>query len=491
MDSANKIYSRLLSRRTAKVREPGKIFFSPLPANEQRDTRPLKKFLRPRLVARLLGICVFGCLTGFLFFDSPYWMAGIWTALGTAVLFMETVRYVDQSERKLCSFLQALNQNDFSVTFFENKRSGNYDLHHAFNQLNETFRTLRSDKESQHQLLQVIVETAAVPLICFEDSTGDIFLMNDAAGNLFNVPATRNIRSLWRVDAALPEILFSIKDGEKQTIRLLPGGKAVFLSLTSQHIIFKSRNLKLTSFHDVSSELAMKEADTWQKLLRVLTHEISNSAIPLSTLSSYICEMIDRAATESRNLTPDERQDVLTSLKTIEQRSRALKAFVQNFKSVNQIPDPQMQHLDLNELLSQVHSLFLKELSNENIEFKVHPGKVPQVYADTNLTMQVLINLFKNAIESMSNLRENKSITAQFEKFGKFVSLHIADTGCGIAPEDLEQIFIPFFSTKKTGSGIGLSISQQIMQKQKGDITVRSIPGEGSVFTLTFSCCGI
>ncbi|HEX5167933.1 MAG TPA: hypothetical protein VFW11_02080, partial [Cyclobacteriaceae bacterium] len=130
----------------------------------------IKKILRPKVAMRLVGICFFGCLTGYLFFDSPYWMAGIWTGLATAALFYETVRFVDQSERKLAAFLQSLNQNDFSVTFSENKKSDDYDLHVAFNQLNDTFKALRSDKESQHQLLQIVVEHAAVPLICFDEA---------------------------------------------------------------------------------------------------------------------------------------------------------------------------------------------------------------------------------------------------------------------------------------------------------------------------------
>lgn len=451
------------------------------------SSESVRKILRPKLVVRLLAICVLGCLTGFLFFDSPYWLAGIWTALATGFLFVETVRYVDQSEQKLTSFLQALSQNDFSVTFYENPKSHDYDLHHAFNQLNNTFKALRSEKEAQHQFLQIIVETAAVPMICFEDGTGEIFLMNDAARNLLNVPLIRHIRSLWRVDPGFPEFLLSIVDGEKRSLKLLLAGKVVFLSVTSQHILFRDRNLKLTAFHDVSSELSMREADTWQKLLRVLTHEISNSAIPLSTLSSYICEMIVAAEKESRDLTPDERQDVFTSLKTIEQRSRSLKSFVQNFKSVNQVPEPQIQRLDLRDLVYEAHSLFIKELQSEKILFQFQPGNVSTVFADHNLTMQVLINIFRNAIECMSNMKENKRISVDLEKAGRFVSLHISDSGCGISPEDLDQIFIPFYSTKKTGSGIGLSISQQIMQKQKGDISARSVPGKGSVFSLTFS----
>lgn len=454
-----------------------------------RNYRSRIKTLRPKVAVRLLGICLFGCLTGFLVFDSPYWMAGIWTGLITAGLFYGTVRFVVHSEQKLTSFLQALSQNDFTVTFPENTKSDDYDLHTAFNKLNEKYKKLRSEKESQHQLLQVVVEHAGVPLLCFEEGNGETYLINEAAKKIFSVPFLQHVSSLARVDRMLPAFVSEIKDGAKETLKLVLQGRTVFLSCTSTHIRFQERNLKLVAFHDVSSELAAKEADTWQKLLRVLTHEISNSAIPLSTLSAYIYELVTTADAEGRRLSTEERADVLDSLKAIDQRSKSLKQFVENFRNVNRIPEPELQRIPVFTLMEEVHKLFSKQLEKENIDFQMATSPEPvYVYADPNLTMQVLINLMKNAVESMSNYKEGKSIVLSTSNGGPYVDLHIRDTGCGIAGEELEQIFIPFFTTKKGGSGIGLSISQQIMQKQRGDISLQSQPGKGSVFTVSFSC---
>jgi nitrogen fixation/metabolism regulation signal transduction histidine kinase len=450
----------------------------------------LRKTFRTKVAFRLAGICFLGCLTGYLIFDSPYWMAGLWTALGTGALFYETVRFVEQSERKLTAFLQSLKQNDFSVTFSENEKSHDYDLHHAFNQLNDTFRNLRSEKESQHQLLQVVVEHAAVPLVCFEEENDHVYLINDAAKNLFQIPFLQKIDSLWRVDRGLPDFLKEVEDGEQSSFRLVQRGKTIHLSVISRHLKFRDKSLKLIALTDVSSELAAKEAEAWQKLLRVLTHEISNSAIPLSTLSSYIFEMVSKSESDNRKLTDEERTDMLDSLRTIDQRSKSLKEFVQNFRSVNQIPEPVMAKIPVGEIISEVTHLFAAELSKHNIVLHAENGHAKHnIYADKNLTMQVLINLMKNAIESMSNYKEGKDIRIEVGNEGnRFVNINISDSGCGIAPEDIEQIFVPFYSTKKGGSGIGLSISQQIMQKQKGNIMVRSAPGRGSVFTLNFTC---
>ena len=154
------------------------------------------------------------------------------------------------------------------------------------------------------------------------------------------------------------------------TFRLVIQSKVTFLSVTSRHILFKNKKLKLIAFHDVSSELAMKEADTWQKLLRVLTHEISNSAIPLSTLSSYIREMLEEAQTHDRKLTDDERNDLMESLKTIDNRSQSLREFVQNFRTVNAIPEPKLIRVVLGELVKEATNLFAKEFAKENISVK-------------------------------------------------------------------------------------------------------------------------
>ncbi len=450
----------------------------------------IKKSFRLKVAIRLLGICFFGCLTGFLFFDSPYWMAGIWTVLTTAALFYETVGFVDKSERKLTAFLQSLRQNDFSVNFSEHEKTGEYDLHRAFNQLNDTFKTLRSEKESQHHLLQVVVEHAAVPLICFQENNNEVYLINDAAKNLFQIPFLQKVDSLWRVDRNLPDFLKEVQDGEKCSLKIVVKGKPIFLSVTSRHLIFKKKNLKLVALSDVSSELAAKEADAWQKLLRVLTHEISNSAIPLSTLSSYIFEMVTKSEAENRKLSLEERTDILDSLRTIDQRSKSLREFVQTFRTVNQIPEPVLTKIGVAEIVQEALCLFAQEFHRENI--KVHADMEQTqhiIYADKNLTMQVLINLIKNSMESMSNFKEGKGIKIETGKEGnRYVTINITDTGCGIAPDDIDQIFIPFYSTKNGGSGIGLSISQQIMQKQKGNISVRSSPGSGSIFTLSFTC---
>ncbi|HLF33792.1 MAG TPA: ATP-binding protein [Cyclobacteriaceae bacterium] len=451
------------------------------------ETRLLNRF-RPRIAIRLLAICIAGSLTGFLIFNSPYWLAGLWTALLTGILFYETVHFVGNSEQKLTTFLQSLAQNDFTVTFPERRKSADYNLHSAFNSLNAIFNNLRTERESQHQLLLVVVEHAGVPMICFDENTGEVFLVNNALKTLLKLPFVRTIGSLTRSSQNLPAVLKSLRDGEQQVIKITESGKAQFLSTISTHIIFRNRNLKLVVMHNVSNELAAKEAESWQKLIRVLTHEISNSAIPLSTLSSHIYGMVDMAALEKRPLSEDERKDAIESLKTIDQRSRSLKEFVENFRSFNRIPEPDIQFVSLKEMVDEVSRLFSGRFKEEKIFFSAENLDGQMVLADRNLTTQVMINLVRNAIESLEGSAE-KRIRVISEKDGtRNILVRVIDSGCGIDKAELDQIFIPFYTTKRGGSGIGLSISQQIMYKQKGNISVVSDPGKGSVFTLRFSC---
>ena len=275
--------------------------------------------------------------------------------------------------------------------------------------------------------------------------------MNNAAMNLFQMPFIQKIDSLWRVDATLPGFMREVQDGEKTSLKIVVKGKPIFLSVISRHLLFQDKNLKLIALTDVSSELAAKEAEAWQKLLRVLTHEISNSAIPLSTLSSYIYELVMQSEAENRKLSDEERTDVLDSLRTIDERSKSLKEFVHNFRSVNQIPEPVLAKIPMHELINEIKRLFAPEFNKENIALRVEEGQAVQtIYADRNLTMQVVINLIKNAMESMANYKEGKAVAIAMTKEGsRYVNLTISDTGCGIAPEDVDQIFVPFYSTKK------------------------------------------
>lgn len=452
------------------------------PTPPSRDGRFWRK-----LALMLFLVCAFGCLTSFLVLNTPYWLTGVWTGLIAIAIFIHTINRVASSERKLIAFLQALKQNDFTITFAEHRNSHDYDLHSAFNQLNKVFNTLRSERQSQHQLLQVVVEQASAPLICFEEHDGSVYLMNNAAKLLFQIPFLQKIEALGRADNEVPSILKEIQVGEKRIHKLVYANKVTLVSIHASYILFEGRDLKVVTLQDVTSELAAKEADSWHRLLRVLTHEISNSAIPLSTLSSYVHEMIVASYRDGRDLTPEQRADLLNSLKTIDARSRSLKDFVYSFRLVGQVPEPRLESIGLKDLLHDATSLFAKEIEKENVELDVLIAHHEKVYADRSLTQQVFINLLKNAVEAMSELKSHKRIEIRTRKEGgKYLQVTIADCGAGITSEDMEQIFVPFFSTKSGGSGIGLSISRQIMLKQRGDISVQSVYGKGTCIFVSF-----
>ena len=297
----------------------------------------VRKRLQARVAIRLLGICFFGCLTGFLIFNSPYWMAGIWTALITAGLFVEAIRFVIQSEQKLTAFLQALRQNDFAITFSENRKSDNYDLHRAFNQLNDIFKRLRSKRESQHHLLQAVVENSSAPLICFEEGSGEIYLINLAAKTLFQVPFLQKIDSLSRVDASLTRTLCEMTDGDRVTEKLVVAGKTSILSIHAQHILFENKNLKLISIHDVSSELAAMEAELKPKVLETFD-QIAGTYKKLRKQQDKKLEQQvagELGSRQQQKAYDKLREEIVTDVKSLSLNNNRIESLVEQLYAIN------------------------------------------------------------------------------------------------------------------------------------------------------------
>lgn len=439
-----------------------------------------------RIAIRLGAIGVLLATTVWFAF-SPYWLTAFWTGLASAGLFYQALRIVNRSELRMAAFLQSIRQGDFTLSFTPRDSSENNDLQYEFTQLTEIFKKLRSERESHHQLLKAVVADATVSLVCFNEQNDEVFLINEAACKLFGIAFLQNIGALARVDPELPEFLRKLMNGGKEPLRIVLHNRVVNLSISSRQLLFEGKSLKLVILTDVSSELAARDAEAWHKLIRVLTHEISNSAIPLSTLSSLVHEIISKAEQDHRELSTEERADILEGLTTIDKRSRSLKNFVSNFRSINAMPEPNPVPVSLSDLVGEARILLAKEVENNRVSWQ---EDVPQgiiVLADKDLTMNAIINLFKNAIEAMDGTTSQKEIRLSFSRSARdYCELHVADTGCGIDPQTVDQIFVPFYSTKKNGSGIGLSIAHQVMQKQRGDLSVSSVPGKGSVFTMSF-----
>ncbi len=297
------------------------------------------------------------------------------------------------------------------------------------------------------------------------------------------------MKDLSEVSATLVDVFQKLKTGGRELTQLKIGEEMVQLSSYAIELTLKGDNVKLISVQNIQRELEEKEMEAWQNLVRVLTHEIMNSVTPISSLASIVEEELRNHLHEQQSepLDKEQLQDIHLSLQTTAKRSEGLIHFVKEFRSLTAIPKPRPALFDIQNLLEEIGLLHKKELLDKNIQLNitVYPEDLT-IMADRNLIEQVLINLFKNAIQAFE---ENEGKVIEMRAFANEKSrpvISVKDNGVGIDTEAMEKIFIPFFTTKKIGSGIGLSLSRQIMRQHAATLSVKSTPGKGTEFYLRF-----
>ncbi len=412
-------------------------------------------------------------------------------ALLAAMVFVYSLfslfQYIDRSNRGLARFLQAVRYHDFSLSPGIEGLGGSFaDLNAVFREISGQFQHARSEKEEQYRYLLTVVQHIGVGLLSLRDD-GSVDLLNNVAKRLLRVSHLRHIRDLPPLFQPLTAEIQRLRPGEKTLLKLEQSDEILQLALYSTEFKLHNRLYKLVSLQNIQVELEEKEAEAWQSLTRVLTHEIMNSLTPISSLAATASSMLQVSQSENNSVDSTCNQDVAEALQTIDRRSQGLMRFVHAYRSVALIPKPQFEIFPISEMFQRVEKLMQAKLSRQGIVFKasVEPDSL-EMTADPDLTEQVLINLLLNAIEALGGC-ENPSIhlSSWMNERGRVV-IEVRDNGPGITSEAKEKVFIPFFSTKKEGSGIGLSFSRQVMRLHRGIIAVQSQPGSGTVFTLRF-----
>lgn len=399
--------------------------------------------------------------------------------------------YVDHTNKKLKRFFESIRYADFSSNFtYDNTLGKSFkELNEAFTEVINAFQKIRLESEENLLYLNTVVQHVAVGLIAY-DQNGKIELINNAAKKLLKVTFLRNIGQLGMTDKVLEDVLKGLKTGENVMIKV--GGpqneRQVVMNATEFRL--RGKNYKLVSIQDIQNELDNKELEAWQNLTRVLRHEIMNSVTPIASLSSFAIDLLDsewKNKNTTTGLQVETVQDIWESLETIEKRCQSLINFVEGYRSFTSIPSPIFQWLLVEDMLKRVMQLLQADRKSYNVglECKVLQDGL-KLYADQNLVEMVLINLLKNAFQALENSPEGLVEVRAFNGADNHVIIQVEDNGPGIIPEALEKIFIPFYTTKKGGSGIGLSWSRQILNLHKGTLTIQSKPGHGTVFTLHF-----
>jgi len=360
---------------------------------------------------------------------------------------------------------------------------------HFCSYLNESLNKLkfsRKEKDSEHQFFKNIVQHVGIGILTFDDD-GVIQIINTAAKRLLKVERAEKLDDLLEVDPSLVESFKKLKTGGRELLQLKTGDENVQLSFFAIELTLRGKPMKLISMSNIQTELEEKEMKAWQDLVRVLTHEIMNSVTPISSLATVVEGELDaKIKNADLQLQKEEAEDMHLSLQTISKRSAGLIRFVKEFKNLTHVPKPRLVEVEVKCLLEELAMLHKKELADHGIsvELKMQSDDI-KVSADKTMIEQVLINLIKNAIQAFDSQPEKKILLSAQAKEGHVI-ISVKDNGNGIDPEALEKIFIPFFTTKKTGSGIGLSLSRQIMRQHGGQISVKSKLGEGTEFVLRF-----
>ncbi|GIV38100.1 MAG: histidine kinase [Cyclobacteriaceae bacterium] len=435
----------------------------------------------PRLIILVLS----GALLGYFLFGNTLWLPSIIMA---GVILLQ-LRWLLELLDRPGTLPPEVWQNiyfDETTNRFVNT-TPNEEAERAAAQLNEVLvkiRVHRNEREAEYIFYKNIVLHAGIGLIIFRNSDGRIELFNSAARKLLRIHRAENIADLRAVSEEMVNAFVRLKTGGRQLIRLSVGDDFMQLNMYAIELTLRGENLKLISLQNIRTELEEKEMEAWQNLVRVLTHEIMNSVTPISSLSSAL----EQEISTTQPLSEEQLSDLQVSLQTISRRSANLIAFVREFRSLASIPKPRPGLLQVKPLLETTALLFKNELAEKHIQcyIKVQPPDLT-IEADKALIEQVLINLVKNAIQAFDETHTDKTITLKgYYNERQRPVISVADNGPGIEPEALEKIFIPFFTTRKSGSGIGLSLSRQIMRQHQGTLTVRSQPGSGAEFLLRF-----
>ncbi len=429
---------------------------------------------------KLFVFLVILSLLGFAFFwslnTSLLIVTKIVLALAFILIFVFLLKYLNKTNRDLINFLEAIKHLD--------NVSANNSTDLSFDQLNITYNEITNQlkeawlaKECEQQYFQYTLENIGIGILSF-DMEGNVELFNKAAKKILGINKLTKINELDQIGDDLQKI----EVGQTKLIKLNTHIDQQVVLVKSTAIKIAKKELRLISLQDIKTQLEESELEAWQKLIRVLTHEIMNSVTPIKSLTYSMQKMAS-----SNEPDPEKTENILKGLAAIEKRSKGLLDFVESYKNLTQIPKLSYGRIEIKKLITNVLDLLNEEINKEDIKVSIEiiPNDL-SVIADEKLISQVIINLIKNSSRAFENKNDKVlEIESGLTDTNK-VYIKVIDKGDGINPEIIDKIFVPFFSTREGGSGIGLSFARQIMVLHNGRIDVNSNEHGGATFTLTF-----
>ncbi len=394
-------------------------------------------------------------------------------------------RFQKKTQDELNQFVESVHYRDFSRYFDVKHASADIQpLRKGFNEINSTFKIISKEKETQYQYLQKILELVDTGILSYEIESGQVVWMNETLKQMLQVPYLKTIQTLTKRNHLLFEELETLKPGESRIVKIYIEKNAFKALLSATAFQTDNKKFKLVAFQNVNEALDETESKAWQKLLSVMTHEIMNSIAPISSLAETLKNRLQLASPQLQN---DAVEDLELGIDTIRRRSDGLLKFAETYRNLNKITTLNLKRIYVRDLFANLHQLMLPTFEQKATELEIilrNPDI--QMEADVNLLEQVFINLIVNALEAVKENPQPRIVLSAEQSSDKKIILKCADNGQGMEEEVIEKIFIPFFSTKKNGSGIGLSLCKQIVLLHKGTIQVQSVKGEGTAFIMQF-----
>ena len=450
------------------------------------------RHFRLQVFARV--VMVFLTMAALVYFLNKRTLVATPTVIAAVLVYQvwSLIRFVERTNEQLTRFLESVRHHDFSQSYSRLGLGRSFDgLAAAFDRVSVDFRLARMEKELQFRYLQTLVEHIGVGIITFRDD-GEVELLNHAAKRTLRINHLRNIDRLQELDPALPQVIRGLGAGQRAMFKVTVDFDTLQLAIHATKIRRGTDSLTLISVQNIGSELAEQEMTAWQNLIRVLTHEIMNSVTPIASMAGSINDMVrDQMATTqllpADDTTSEFIADLSGALTTIEKRSQGLLRFVEAYRNLTKIPRPNFKFVPAADVVGRVGELMKAQLTAGKISFAAEIGPPDlELAVDPDMIEQVLINLALNAIQALDGQIDGViSICARIDRSGRTL-IEVSDNGPGIVETAIDKVFIPFFTTKKGGTGIGLALARQIMLLHGGNITVRSEPNERTCFTLVF-----
>lgn len=441
------------------------------------------------LIGRVILLFLTICAAALLWIKFQNWYVGLVLVIA---IFQVTaiIRYINRINTELRDFIGAVKYRDFSQNYaVKNAPASVYVLRQAFNDVGRAFNELNIEKETQYRYLQTIMEIVDTGILLFDDD-GQVKWMNEAVKKMFNLPELKHIDGLKSRNDDLKEIIETLTPGKNKLLEIDTGHFPMKVVSSTMRFRLNGKIQSMFVFKNVNEAVQETEMQTWQKLLRTITHEIMNSVAPIASLAETLKKRLATINSEGGFESSDNEaiEDIELMVDVIRKRSDGLLKFTETYRSLSKITIPALSVIHVKDLFNHLNQLLGPDLQQKGIKITTElrdPGLKLDV--DVSLIEQVLINLIINAAEAVKDKAEPQIKLISYINESHHSVIEVIDNGVGIPASIRDQVFIPFFTTRKNGSGIGLSLSRQIMQLHKGSIVVDSREGEGSIFRLMFN----